>query len=327
MALAILNKACYTEIQFLNPQQLNCLKSLEKHDTSLIFEILLYYSQYVLVKTCIVVIVVPLKSILQQEIQKLKARVLHLKTGIDFEQPSHISYCIGNPKDVLYHAEKLGTIQKQNMTSLILPEFKRLSYIKHSIQNCLRVLAITAIACHTAQRDILRSLGMKKCTILSTKPVLNENTYINIRSHIPSTGGKPDQIACVVQFHSQQPENVIFYLITIGTGCYLRHVKRVVHVGPPYTLNDYTQKIDHAGRNGYRAQAILYFNATSLAQRYVDKAIKDILKSNKCIRLFFSGYFNVNFLPATIKECCDICANYEQFERPTFIPSLEQTNQ
>lgn len=37
----------------------------------------------------------------------------------------------------------------------------------------------------------------------------------------------------------------------------------------------------------------------------------------------------MNFQKTTIQECCDICANYQQFVRPTIVqfPSLEQRNQ
>ncbi|KAL3836463.1 hypothetical protein ACJMK2_021895, partial [Sinanodonta woodiana] len=207
---------------------------------------------------------VPLNSILQQEIQKLKDQVLHLKTGISFEQKSNISY----------------------------------------------FLAVTATASQTAQRDIHRSLGMKRCTILCTTPVLNENISINIRSRIPSTGGRhtvegaydyvykplllelhrnkrllgslfwmdcerPDETACVVQFHSQHPEHVnqeilkklsqdvspvrlVFATIALGMGCDLRHVKRVIHACPPSTIESYTQEIGRAGRDGSIAQAMLF---------------------------------------------------------------------
>ncbi|KAL3879168.1 hypothetical protein ACJMK2_031477 [Sinanodonta woodiana] len=50
------------------------------------------------------------------------------------------------------------------------------------------------------------------------------------------------------------------------------YVKIVMHAA-------YTQEIGRAGRDGSRTQAILYYNATDLAQRYVDKAIKDFFKS------------------------------------------------
>ncbi|KAL3882715.1 hypothetical protein ACJMK2_029027, partial [Sinanodonta woodiana] len=65
----------------------------------------------------------PLNLILQQKIQKLKDRVLYLKTSIDFEQTSHISRCIGPPEDILYHAATLGTISKKyDITYLVVDE-------------------------------------------------------------------------------------------------------------------------------------------------------------------------------------------------------------
>ncbi|KAL3883732.1 hypothetical protein ACJMK2_029967 [Sinanodonta woodiana] len=118
---------------------------------------------------------------------------------------------------------------------------------------------------------------------------------------------KPDETACVVQFHSQQSELQKLMIQLCGNilaaACAqlrgniaydLKHVKRVIHAGPPTTLEAYTQAIGRTGRGGSRAQAILLYNATGLAQRYY---------------------------------CCDICANYKQFVRPTIIPSLEQRNQ
>ncbi|KAL3882716.1 hypothetical protein ACJMK2_029028, partial [Sinanodonta woodiana] len=74
----------------------------------------------------------------------------------------------------------------------------------------------------------------------------------------------------------------------------------------------YTQENGIAGRDGSRSKDVLYYNTTDLAQRYVDWVINDILKSIKYGRLFLSGYFNVNFQPATVQDCCDGCANYQQ---------------
>ncbi|KAK3579361.1 hypothetical protein CHS0354_029661, partial [Potamilus streckersoni] len=57
------------------------------------------------------------------EIQKLKALVLCPKTSIDSEQTRHSFICTGHTEDILYHAEKLGTISKiYDITYLVFDE-------------------------------------------------------------------------------------------------------------------------------------------------------------------------------------------------------------
>ncbi|KAL3880271.1 hypothetical protein ACJMK2_032520 [Sinanodonta woodiana] len=70
-------------------------------------------------------------------------------------------------------------------------------------------------------------------------------------------------------------------------GCYLRHVKIVIHAA-------YTQEIGRAGRDGSRTQAILYYNATDL--------------------LLFRNVVTYVLI-------------MNSFDPPTIIPSLEQRNQ
>ncbi|KAL3847594.1 hypothetical protein ACJMK2_018497 [Sinanodonta woodiana] len=93
---------------------------------------------------------------------------------------------------------------------------------------------------------------------------------------------------------------LVFTTIVHGVGCYLRHVKIVIHAA-------YTQEIGRAGRDGSRTQAIYIINLQTWHNDMLTRSSKTFLKS----QISAEDCFNVNF----------------HFDPPTIIPSLEQRNQ
>lgn len=117
-------------------------------------------------------------------------------------------------------------------------------------------------------------------------------------------------------------------------GCDLRHVKRVVHAGPPscmkglsyiqyltiffrdnfynitfkpFTFHYYSicPRNSRAGRDGSQAEAVLYWNATDLCHDFIDKSFKDFCKSNDiCRRVFITNYFNTVY-PSSVENCTE----------------------
>lgn len=51
-----------------------------------------------------------------------------------------------------------------------------------------------------------------------------------------------------------------------------------------YGLTVYTQEVGRAGRDGSKAEAILCYNGTNLAQRHVDRSVKEYCKERKSCR-------------------------------------------
>lgn len=74
-----------------------------------------------------------------------------------------------------------------------------------------------------------------------------------------------------------------------------------------YGLTVYTQEVGRAGRDGSKAEAILCYNGTDLAQRHVDRSVKEYCKERKsCRRAFILSYFD-STVSVPDQDCCDVC--------------------
>lgn len=78
-ALASYNLSLNTELNYLRPKQLQCLREVVQKDLiavlptgygkSLVYELLPFYCKFVKNISCTVIVIVPLNSILQQEVE------------------------------------------------------------------------------------------------------------------------------------------------------------------------------------------------------------------------------------------------------------------
>ncbi|XP_060585559.1 ATP-dependent DNA helicase RecQ-like [Ruditapes philippinarum] len=104
--------------------------------------------------------------------------------------------------------------------------------------------------------------------------------------------GEPSpETARVVMFHSsmegkmtlanlqKSPDQcslrLVFASVALGMGADLRHVERVIHTGPPSTLETYIQEVGRCGQTGTRVHAILYYNNSDLANQHMQASMKD----------------------------------------------------
>ncbi|KAL4233931.1 hypothetical protein ACF0H5_008603 [Mactra antiquata] len=107
---------------------------------------------------------------------------------------------------------------------------------------------------------------------------------------------------------------LIFSSVALGMGADLQNVSRIIHAGPPSTLETYVQEIGRAGRSGTVAEAILYYNRADLGVQTMKKEMKDYcLNCNTCRRISINNHFGYN---ATNRPaiCCDICTKELGFE-------------
>ncbi|WAR12557.1 WRN-like protein [Mya arenaria] len=128
-------------------------------------------------------------------------------------------------------------------------------------------------------------------------------------------GEKTPQNARVLKksIHSslQKPEEdcsirLIISSVALGIGADLTHVKRVIHAGPPTTMETYVQEIGRSGRAGTSAQAILYYNNTDLAVQQMRKEMKDYCQGDTCHRELINEYFGFKTINKPT-ECCSKC--------------------
>lgn len=128
------------------------------------------------------------------------------------------------------------------------------------------------------------------------------------------------------QFHSQYPEyererivkelvegtsklRLLFVTVAFGIGVDVPNIRRVVHIGVPYTLEEYFQEAGRCGRDGLPAMATVYYNSYDLSKsrKGMTSHMREYVEANKCKRDFILSYFGFKCPPRTDKEhfCCD----------------------
>ena len=93
---------------------------------------------------------------------------------------------------------------------------------------------------------------------------------------------------------------------TFGLGVDCGDIVRIIHWGPPNTLEELVQETGRAGRNGMPSKAILYYGKPG---RHVDKTMKEYGENSSICR---KNFLYRNFLLTdTIEKatgCCNLCA-------------------
>lgn len=100
----------------------------------------------------------------------------------------------------------------------------------------------------------------------------------------------------------------MFVSVAFGLGMDVRHIRCIVHIGVPYTLEEYFQEARRCSRDGLPGNATIYFNSfdISAAKKILFRAMRDYFE-DKCKREMILSYFGCK--PPTRKGpdhlCCD----------------------
>ena len=141
-----------------------------------------------------VVIIAPLNSIINQEIQKLGQDAFHVKKGELL--PQNCTFYIGHPEDILQNIDNIN--KNADIVYVVIdeahcilewgkefrPEYQNIAKVRSSF-DCIRMLAVTATASKSSMLSIAKSLGMKDYTQISSAPVLNRNISLSVRPVFP----------------------------------------------------------------------------------------------------------------------------------------------
>ena len=62
--------------------------------------------------------------------------------------------------------------------------------------------------------------------------------------------------------------HVLFVTIAFGLGIDCNNIRQIVHIGVPYTMEEYCQEVGRAGRDGLpaRADTCIYFNSYDISK-------------------------------------------------------------
>ncbi|KAK3102646.1 hypothetical protein FSP39_012843, partial [Pinctada imbricata] len=216
-ALAEFNKKTNSQFQYLKPKQIQCLRESARCDNivlvlptgygkSLIFELLPYYMRHVHgYKKLVIIIVEPLNTIIEQELEKVGEDGIHLTN--EMESQSHYLYYIGHPEEIMENIQKIP--KNMDVTWVVVdeshcilewgedfrPQYKLLGELRaHLADANVRMLACTATASKESQKAIANYLGMTECHFINTVPVLNDNIMLSVQQRIPSVGGLKNSV-------------------------------------------------------------------------------------------------------------------------------------
>ena len=101
---------------------------------------------------------------------------------------------------------------------------------------------------------------------------------------------------------------VLIATIAYGTGVNCQGLSRVIHFGPPKSVQADLQESGRCGRGGEQSDAILLYNGIDL--KLSDAGMKEYVKADSCRRKLLLKHFDIPH-PANLPigdNCCDSCS-------------------
>ena len=147
------------------------------------------------------------------------------------------------------------------------------------------------------------------------------------------------------QYHAQYPEDerkwivhelvngtsnrrVLFVTVAFGMGIDCNNIRRIVHSGVPYTMEEYCEEVGRAGRDGLQEMVDIYFNSydTSKARKNMTDTLRSYVQSDKCKREIILKYFGYDVPDKQPKDhtCCDFHRKICQCETCQLVQAADQ---
>ena len=127
---------------------------------------------------------------------------------------------------------------------------------------------------------------------------------------------------------------VVFATTALGMGVNIPDIRRLVHFGPPRSIEDLVQEIGRAGRDLCPSKALLLYTGTHL--RKCDANVVEYAKSmTKCLRQILLQSFDTScdkVQDTKLHECCTIChhnckCDVDKCSLPTFDISVQNLSE
>jgi len=200
---------------------------------------------------------------------------------------------------------------KIQRTNLIIRSQKRLGDGRAQVVEFLKT--------HEGECGIVYCFTRKETEQLSE--YLNKNGFDTLSYHAGLPSNNRDEI---FKKFKNESVKIIVATIAFGMGIDKGNIRFVLHTSMPKTLENYTQEIGRAGRDGLNADVLLlYSKADQIAkQRFIDvlpesnykaanyKKLEDMYRfciSSKCRHQYIVSYFQNS--DEKIDECENICDN------------------
>ena len=129
------------------------------------------------------------------------------------------------------------------------------------------------------------------------------------------------------QFHAQYPESerqriitelvngssklrILFVAVAFGIGININNIRQVIHIGVPYTMEEYFQEAGRCARDGLPGKAIAYYNSYGISNAKTQMApvMREFVQGEKCKREVILSHFGhkVPKRGSPDHTCCDM---------------------
>lgn len=125
---------------------------------------------------------------------------------------------------------------------------------------------------------------------------------------------------------------IIFATVAFGIGLDIKDIRQVIHIGLPYSMEEYFQEAGRAGRDGLSAKAHVYYNSydVSMGKKQLTQVMRDYVTKSKCKREMILNYFGFQ-CPQQVKLCISVVIINRRFVIvttvlfPMFLTCLRKT--
>lgn len=118
---------------------------------------------------------------------------------------------------------------------------------------------------------------------------------------------------------------VVFATVALGLGVNIPNVTKVVHIGPPRTLESYYQEIGRAGRNGKPAKALLFYNGSDISANKpgMTSEMREFCTTVvTCLRDYLLEYLGSSKSQNdTLLSCCSNCDGMQSVPHEKLAPN------
>ena len=111
---------------------------------------------------------------------------------------------------------------------------------------------------------------------------------------------------CTIFCKSNGKLRVLIATIAFGMGA---DVRRIIHWGPPSSIESYIQEVGRSGRDGEVAHTALMYSNMDIGHDYVEDRIKNYCRNeDRCRREILFADFEKPERSPTGCNCCDVCS-------------------
>ena len=223
----------------------------------------------------------------------------------------HCAEIVGNPDrvNILYEKHFRAGDDMEAITDILTPIAEGL--LKDNISYALTVIYIPLKWCGFVYHLFDYILNSSQYY-----PPGSPNTPENrlfAQFHSPQTKEMKEEV--LKQLCSKQSTiRVVFASVALGMGIDIPDIRHVVHITPPYTIQQYCQETGRAGRDGLPSTATLHYNNYDVAKSKpgFQEAMRTFCQSeDQCLRNLLLTSLDAepkHMVPIHPKHrCCNIC--------------------